>query len=477
MLFFNCRLSQKTSTSWWRSFVFFPHIFVFVIGFALAYLSVWPNLETYNLQRFLQSALFLISALLFLSELPRVLDSRLVVLTAGIGSKILWVMLLVVLGAVGSILNSHNFQWALLDLEYLILCLFMVWFVAVALVNADKSSWGLMGCLALALMTLYAFRSALDIWIFAPLLNRLDATPGFANIRLFSDVAVVMIPLSWLAITQSLRFWTKFLLWAANIFWVWLLVVTEARSGLLSLTVAVCWVTFRYGVHGRKTLLVALLLVLVAVSFYMAVPVMAADGWQRDITSSSGRWELWQLAIQCFLNFFPFGAGGMAFAADGRAGVASPHNLILVLLAEWGFLFCVGLAIVLFQLWKRYWVGRRYSTDSVEIGVRIPVTIAAIAATVNTLFAGSHIAPFSALCLILAWGSYVAINFSTTDIRPRFLWVVPILFIALWLHVAWLGYSLYQVSEGSRAACQEEQNMLYPRFWIQGRLDCGSFVD
>ncbi|WP_273166365.1 O-antigen ligase family protein [Marinobacter sp.] len=325
-------------------------------------------------------------------------------------------------------------------------------------------------------MLLFSFRSFLEVLIAYPFSNKLTVTPAFGNIRAFANLAVVLIPLSWLVLVNNPRVETKVLAWSVNLFWVWVLVLTEARSGLLSLGVGILWVAFKYGRPGRAAFVVFLSVLFTSLLIYIFVPVLSVDGWTRDVTSSSGRWELWSWSWVYFFDSFPFGIGGMMFAADGRLAHASPHNLLLTLMAEWGALVLVGGALFLVVLVKAF--RSELSGRSVSVRVRIPVVWAVIAGVVNAQFSGAHIGSFSSIALILAFGAYFAVripaSMSELPNKLKSNRLLLIVLVCLWAHASFLGYQLYGFSEESRASCAKESSgTLYPRVWVQGRLDCG----
>ncbi len=234
------------------------------------------------------------------------------------------------------------------------------------------SNWEWIGRLIVLVMWLYSLRTFIEIFISFPFSDKLTVTPGFTNIRMYADLAVVIIPLSWLALVNNSGIINRASLWLVNVFWMWILVLTEARSGILSLSIAVSWVAFRYSSIGRQVFGIFLSILFVSVVFYILLPVMSVDGWSRDVTSSSGRILLWELSWQYFQDSFPFGIGGMMFAADGRLDVASPHNIFFVLLAEWGGVFILGLVLMV-SLIVMNLLNSQNKQEGISYNIRVPV--------------------------------------------------------------------------------------------------------
>ena len=448
-------------------FIFFPHLVVLLITLAQTQIIRLFPLDSYNVQRWVQLVLF---GVVFFAGC--FLKSR-VVFGGGrdriiVGGGIA----LLLLGASASILRSAFPIWSLLDFFYLLLLGGMTGAFFVAFCLQGEEGWSLFGASVGIFMGGYSVFAILEVGIANPITLRITATPGFSNIRLFSDIAVVLIPLSWLALGRGLGW--RLYLWIVGGVWFWLLLLTEARSGILSLFVGVAWVALFYKSEGKASFLRLLILGLVTFVYYYVFPVFSPEGelgWNRDLSSSSGRWELWLLSLQYFYEEFPYGIGGMMFAADGRYGVASPHNIIMVLLAEWGGLAFLGMLFIFFVV-----VFRARKRDEHRV-LCAPVTVAAVASGINLMFAGAQIAPFSAIFLTLAWGGYLSTVFpghvrgaGKAGIAVRSVAGAGLL---VWSVVLGLAYGLYGYSEKTRASCDEERGVLFPRFWVQGRLDCG----
>lgn len=461
-----------------RLFCGIPHIWMGILAIALFQATLMPNVDTYNFQRYVQFFIFGISLVLSVYFFFKA-KFALTIFPFSIEANkrtFLFAFFAILIGALGSVVKARLPIWAILDLEYWLLIATMICVLSTSFRLLSLKSWQYFGVTILVVIFLYAVRSLLEILILFPFSSRLTVTPGFANIRLYSDVAVVLLPLSWLALVKNPTLKVKVAVWLCNVFLVWILMLTEARSGLLSLGMAVVFGVFRYIKYRRLILGVSLSVFVSSLFIYFVVPVLSNGSWVRDVTSSNGRWELWGLSSSYFFDSFPFGIGGMMFAADGRLGVASPHNLIFTLMAEWGALFLAGLVVILLALGKKIAPVVEPKDEWCQI-VRIPVTLATIAGGVNLLFAGAQIAPFSSLCLILACGAYISLQFrgdgaNRQQARNGRLLLIGML--GIFAHASYLGYELHEISEQSRPVCVELANgVLFPRFWVQGRLDCG----
>lgn len=470
--------ARKASSLVERLFTYVPHFCVIVLATTLFANALIAPADTYNYQRFVQFLLFFLSSVMTLLAFWSVtLDPRLFVFVIPRDRYVSVACLAAIaIGLAGSLSLSKLPVWSILDLEYWLIGLGMTWSTLLSFRQFEERHWQRFGLACLLLMILFFVRSAINVSISVPFTNLLTATPGFANIRLFADLAVVIIPLSWLVLSDKAGLSLRALVLSMSIYWGWILLLTEARSGLLSLFVAAFWVFLFHGKTGRCAFFIYLFVTSISFLLLMFLPVLSVDGWARDVTSSSGRWSLWALSLQYFAESFPFGIGGMMFAADGRLLISSPHNVILVLLAEWGILVVSGiLAFMLLSLRRRTVVWHKEMYLNVE-AIRTPVVISAVAGSVNLMFSGAQIAPFSSLVLILSYGALLAIYFPSIkrESSSRFLGaLLSVSLLVICFHASWLGYELYGISESNREACYEAAEVFSPRFWVQGRLDCG----
>jgi len=468
----------KASPAKVRLFRYMPIIWVAVIGVALFQLAIIPHVDTYNTKRVIQFACLGVGllSLLFSKKCSCSNEVNASSIYKIKGGRLYSACLLLGAGVVGSIINAKFPVWALLDFEYLILSLGMVWFVSLCFHGASLLIWKWFGILVIATMLLFSLRSSFEVLLAAPFSNKLTVTPGFANIRNYANVAVVLVPLSLLALINRASIYLRLLAWVVGIFWLWVLVITEARSGILSLGLAAIAVAIFCGKEGRKCLSRFAWMSFICTLLYLIFPVQKTAGWTKDIASSSGRIELWYDAWIYFIDSFPFGIGGMMFAASGNISSASPHNLMLTLMAEWGFLALLGIAIF---SWLLFLISDNRKPQDIMMHVRVPILWGLLAGLLNLQFAGAHIDPFGSITLALAAGAYlsfVTVKRSTPGTAGSgYIKPLSVILLCVWGHAGFLGYSLYQFSDKTRASCAEESaGVLYPRIWVQGRLDCGS---
>ncbi|SDJ64804.1 O-antigen ligase family protein [Billgrantia gudaonensis] len=345
----------------------------------------------------------------------------------------------------------------------------------------------LLGC------AIYGFQALDAIYWRWEFLEARDITPGLPNVRLFSDIAAGLMPLALLYVTaRSVPSRVAALLCLPPLaVWWYLLFVTEARAGILALVSAMAVAVWLFGRQARfpvATLSVAALVGLLGWWLYNPLLAEGAESpFQRDLTTSSGRLDLWADALRYSIEHFPFGIGPMMFAGDGQIRSASAHNLFLNTAAEWG----LPLALLLLALVVKgcFVIARRARTMPVgDKPLYACLVMAFVGVMVNVQFSGAHIAPLSSLVMVLAIGLVFGHRHSGlpppkkpagSPPWPVAAKVLGALLVVCMVYLAVAGWELYELSVASTRVCMQEAGRayLYPRFWAQGRLECMQLID
>jgi len=376
---------------------------------------------------------------------------------------------------------------ALLELSYLALLAALILLLAVSTSHLSTLGWRLLGSGAALFCLVYsvlALEHISLVWDFA---NRHDFGPGFDNVRFFADVAAGVMPLALLYVVVRPRpSWLAAVLVGVPLsVWWWMLWVSESRAALLGLTTGTLLV---FGLFGRAarwpvaTLAVSSLVGLVG--WWVLNPLIQEGGesaFIRDITSSSGRLELWSDALRYAWQHFPLGLGPMGYAGDGQLRSAHAHNLFLNIAAEWGLPLALLLLAVTLKACLA--IRRRILTmDAAHKPLYACVVLGFVSVLVNVQFAGAQVMPVSALTLALVVGLAVGFRLqqqphenhsqpSHAGLKGTLLWSLMMLMVG---YQALAGMSLYELSRDSSTTCFKAmgRSSYYPRFWSQGRLEC-----
>ncbi|MGQ4880016.1 O-antigen ligase family protein [Billgrantia sp. LNSP4103-1] len=357
-------------------------------------------------------------------------------------------------------------------------------------ISGKNNHWYLFGSMLIIFFAAYIVYVFDAVYVKYYFIRQIDFTPGFTNIRHFSDVAAGLMPLALLYVVCRSRpsLIAAFLSFLPLSVWWYVLFITEGRAGILSLVLStfIALVLFGRAAQWPVATLFSSALAGLAGWWFINPLRKSADGaiFLRNITSDSNRFDLWRTAIQYGLENFPLGIGPMQFAGDGRISYAHAHNLILNTAAEWGIpLALMLLALIIYGCWKIY--QRSRVIPEADKPVYACLVMAFVGVMVNVQFAGAHIFPLSSLVMVLAIGLVFGYRDSQQPPMQRPAGPVPIQATLLWagmmLMMAYLlyaGMELYWLSVDSRTLCMQEAGrpMLYPRFWTQGRLECMQMV-
>jgi len=463
-------------------------LYAFFIAFSASVLLIWKIFPggSYEMQRIAQ---WMLTVGLFAGA-GFALRGELYIQLAGEGGR--GVIALPALALIIAAVLLAPMPWvALLEFSYLVLLSALI--LLVALLTSYLSSWGwrLFGAGVALFCLAYAIFSAdyiAFVWSFS---NRHDFGPGFANVRLFADMAAGVMPLALLYVVARPHVsWPAAALLSLPLsVWWWMLWVSESRAALLGLVLGAAAVLLLFGRSARWPLLTLALSAMIGLLggwFLNPLVGSGAEGerFLRDIASSSGRMALWGDALRYSLENFPLGLGPMMFAGDGNLRSASAHNLIFNIAAEWGLpLALLLLALLLYASWVIAKRARRL--PEADKPVYACLVMAFVSVMVNVQFAGAHIAPVGSLVLALATGlalgySLPALGSSASagraapaavPVRATVLWAALMLLLA---YALLAGAELYWLAADSATTCFQSlgRAYYYPRFWPQGRLEC-----
>lgn len=458
-------------------------LFALVVGGYLIAPALIPHDLTYDVQRLLQ--LSFLAWLWMLSWRYRQLFFA--AWLARPAKKLRWALLCFMALGLASAFRADFVHLSIMDWLYWAVCLASIAFLGSSVISIPRQSLMTLGGILVLVMMFYGVRLLLEILSSGFFVTRVQMTPGFANIRLFADVAVGFIPLAslyYLAL-QNKRKSRAALALLVMALWVWLLLITEARSALLGLLMGGLVVLFLFGRRAASYLVMLCASLGLAVIGWFAYHPMAwqMDSlfWRSNLMSDSGRFELWHDAFNYGIKSFPLGIGPLMFAADGQARPASPHNIFLTLWAEWGAIAAlIFLGVVLYVVGSRL---REYASQRVEVPeLAAPIVCAALACLVNLLFAGAHIAPLGAMTLIGVLGIFFGygcrVRPSGEVVQYRRGWLATAAWF-LWggmiIGLVFLALPYFNIAHFSIELCVEQTGraLVSPRFWYQGRLDCG----
>lgn len=310
--------------------------------------------------------------------------------------------------------------------------------------------------------------------------NVVARLPGFSNIRAFNHwqtwtlPIIGALPFFHSQLPKIPRYWLAVL---AIIWWA-LLYISAGRGTTLGVSGAAIFIGLWVGKPAwpwLKTLLLcgiagfALGAGYVAIEASMNIAGQHGDGGLAA-THSSARFTIWAITWQLFLDNIWFGVGGLHYAHQAETLLGSPHNLVLLTLAEHGAL-AGGLLLTLLAaaMWQLlHSLRHHYHPLALAYGCAI------VAAAIHSCFSGVQLAPYSQLWLMLIIGAYwhyhKASSSAEVSQRPtnNGYPLRTLAAIAACLLLAGVAYTIIDPSLPD--PWSEVTGRLAPRLWADGRF-------
>lgn len=338
------------------------HYFYLILtfAFALPFFDL-PFLNIYDSKRLIQLVL-LSSSLIYYAFLGH----RDFVINANIA---IWLLIVVVLGAVSSLL-AHSIQYALLEL-----CLYISLYIlihSVASLYLEKQGV-LFNQISLILFCIAMFYSlSLLVAYSAGVLHGLpihwqNLIFGYSNPRFFNQFQIWTFPLliqSYFFFKQRSKIESLFAGFIISLWWS-LLFLSASRGALIAVVLSIlitnivfktaaqqlCKLQLRFGFIG----------LLIFVIIFKAIPEIIQLNQTQPLVSfistesASARIILWEKAITIFLANPLLGAGPMHYSWFPNHIASHPHNSLLLIASEWGGLvLTIILAVSMYCLYQ--WV-------------------------------------------------------------------------------------------------------------------------
>lgn len=443
----------------WAVFITFACVFFWGTVFAsdVAYFTGVNN--EYDLKRFLVLGFIWLASLgaCFVKNLELLTFSR---ATTAVG------FIFLILAIVSACFGLHPF-WSMVELVNFDLLAVAFYLFAVCarsinratLYSAIYASALLFSIMTLAKYMLFLFFSYVSSQSF----DIHGLLSGYVNVRFFNQLQVMVIPLLLLAVfTESLAGFKRVTVAIVAMHWM-VLLQTEARGAMLSLTFMAALLWWFVDINARKRLMLTLFQTLFLgiglwFIFIILIPYWLMENTTFQMrTGSSGRLDLWLYVLHAMPESLWLGFGPMSFTwAEGKPlPHAHPHNAIMQLLYEYGVISAVVCIV-----WVGSWIYQRlrYVRQTEDL-VLIPIVYALLSGLCYSLFSGVVVMPFAQLLLVFVLAlQMLSQTRSAVNIG---IWARLGVFVSVTL-LSGLILATYQ-HEALRSA-------LFPRLWLNGLL-------
>jgi O-antigen ligase len=223
--------------------------------------------------------------------------------------------------------------------------------------------------------------------------------------------------------------------------------------------------------------------------FFVGLRLLLADYYLGHISAdmkfersgeiSNGRFDLWQQAWNHFIAAPWLGNGPGAFACFTWRDEASPHNLLLLLLSEWGAM--VTLLVAAIALWVFVVMLRRLRSNLKGDPLALSLFASVVAIIGATQLQGMLIAPLGQMATVLifgwAWGVFATKNFATLQSKAGSLSVLRIMHVTVTvaLLALWVVMARYDLPLQKQLMTLPDGTIVLsygPRYWADGHDHC-----
>jgi O-antigen ligase len=397
------------------------------------------------------------------------------------------IVLVASLLTIGSVLTASHPAMAAREVALLACCACIA--LAIACGNAGRRDLIVTAVFASATYVAVLLLIAIGASLSGLSISRSELPVGYDNYRFYNHVQTVALPLAVLAgaLVADIA-WLRRIAWLGTVGGFALLIATAGRGTALGILVAgfVAWVCF-----GRvASRLVATLALgaaggmIICFVLFVGLPVLTGapvDGTEQyyGVRHDSGRFYLWQLAVDYVRESPWLGIGPMHYASRPNLKAAHPHNLYLQVAAEWGLPMLILMLGVVADGFRRIVRAVRECTDERLRTEGVGLFIVCVAIAVDAGFSGNFVMPVPqvwiafAIGWTLAWYRAVTPTAAPTVISAKAgaaAWALAVAAIGSQVWLVWHVWPEMTNLEAHLSAVTEKvaNPRTNPRFWSHG---------
>jgi hypothetical protein len=382
--------------------------------------------------------------------------------------------------------NPRKFEtWAILTL-YIMIALYLI-MILIHIINYRLTMFGNIAYISIHNTTIRQYIMA----------------PFFSNIRFLSQFMTWSWPLLVLPLISknTISKPTKILLFVTILCWFFQIFMLQGRSNMVEFVIVPIVILAMFRKKSLPWMKWQLLGLIAGFILWYIVYMYVLDGSYRQntaITEHTERWFIYLASLKVALKHPLLGVGPMHLSitglkmGDGFGWIATPHNVLCKIIAEWGIpafiLFCIITCISLYK-WAKLSIQQIKLKDTSDEqynrnALFICLSASIISGLIHSMFSGVTSMPLSQTAMVLvfgwAWGLY-QLNSNNKDqiqlartqdkINP----ITHLLFILLLIYVTFLMAKgifprIYYLTWGNAIGNFTTGGLLAPRFWGQGVL-------
>ncbi len=314
---------------------------------------------------------------------------------------------------------------------------------------------------------------------------------GYAHPRFYNQVQSILIPLLALPVLWGGRrsYPARYLLLLVAVLWWTMVFASGSRGTIMSCGLAFAITALFYWRSSIRYYALSLLALVVGIAMFWFLFKFLGEAPesidQRNIATSSERFELWRHAIALFLSNPVLGAGPMQYASAHATWGVHPHNAFFQFLSEWGGLATTIIIVLgLRGLASFVRLSKTKERRPADPFTKVAVTTSALAALMHAMLSGVIVMPASqvALALVLGWSLGLCLQTKARheDVRDQHesrepavrivMMAVLVLAIGAEIHLAVRSFEKREeLREAAMQYAQEHKRL--PRFWLWGCIN------
>lgn len=262
--------------------------------------------------------------------------------------------------------------------------------------------------------------------------------------------------------------------------WWMLIFASGGRGSIVGITgafILIIIISKKEAFHLLKNVVVTV--TLGAVFYFILFKILTPTGADKIPflrSTDSGRFGMWDKAIEMWMQSPFFGAGPMHYAKiTTEPYFAHPHNFYIQILSEWGLIGLIGFMVLGFifikMIHENYFNTERNLSNQL---IYLVFTWSILAAFIHAFFSGVMMTPMSQMWLVIMAAWFVGYNRYDNLIPKRSFNYLHLVYLVLLIIVLLLAiddvFSLTEKYE-EYATKYPAETRLNPRFWVQGLFE------
>lgn len=266
-----------------------------------------------------------------------------------------------------------------------------------------------------------------------------------------------------------------------------LIIALSARGTTVSLLIAITFIALWLPPQRRFWLRLNVIGLLIGIVIYsgvvslneMFIPKAETGDFYsysvgRPIAHTSGRTTLWRLSLEDAIGNPILGTGPTRYACDNKGTTpAHPHNFLLQVMGEWGFIAFILLVFLTGSIGLKYLKSLKFPVNQKNLNQPLSaiLAISLIAGIMHSGLSGLLIMPASQIAAVLIGGWTLSLSSACPNTSCEMRTRSPLLLIATLIPCILFLFTVAEIPLLSkRTEYSVNYGQMLPRYWQDGRV-------